>query len=57
MRVGVRGVTLVNPGTHEPCQHRWRWLDAYGLWYCPICRRTESDDDDPGEPGDGPVAA
>lgn len=50
-------MTLVNPGTHEPCQHRWRWLDAYGLWYCPICRRTESDDDDPGEPGDGPVAA
>ena len=39
---------------HEPpCEHAWRFLDTFDLWYCTLCKRHESPDDDP----DGPVAA
>ena len=49
-------ITLVGTPDPEPCPHSWKWVDNHDLWYCPLCRRVESDDDDPGD-DDGGLAA
>jgi len=40
---------MTDTPTPPPCEHQWRYIDEYDLFYCRKCKRTESPNDDPGD--------